>query len=44
MLWSDILKVFLVQMFGNEIRTKSNFKVVQHQAWSPSIVNEEPPF
>ena len=39
MIWSDALKVFLIQMFGNEIRTKSNFQRVQHKAWTPSIVD-----
>ena len=31
-------------MFGHEIRTKSNFKRVRHEAWTPSTPNEEPPF
>ena len=35
MIWSDNLKVFLIQMFGHEIKTKSNFQRVRHQAWLP---------
>jgi hypothetical protein len=44
MIWSDNLKVFLIQMFGHEIKTKSNFQRVRHQAWLPCEPNEEPPF
>lgn len=44
MIWSDNLKVFLIQMFGHEIRTKSNFQRIRHEAWTPSVPNEEPPF
>ena len=44
MIWSDNLKVFLIQMFGHEIKTKSNFKRVCYRAWTPSSLDDEPPF
>jgi hypothetical protein len=43
-IWSDNLKVFLIQLFGHEIKTKSNFKRVRYQAWTPTAPDEEPPF
>ena len=51
MIWSDILSIFLVQMFGpekpsplgtNEAEQRPNNK--QSIGWSPSFVGEEPPF
>jgi len=43
-IWSDNLKVFLIEMFGHEIRTKSNFKQVLYEAWAPTALDKEPPF
>jgi|TARA_R110001632_G_scaffold223571_1_gene355475 hypothetical protein len=43
-IWSDNLKVFLIEMFGHEIRTKSNFKQVHYEAWTPTALDKEPPF
>ena len=43
-IWSDNLKVFLIEMFGHEIRTKSNFKQVRYEAWTPTAFDNEPPF
>ena len=42
--FSHDLKIFLIQMFGHEIKTKSNFQRVRYVAWSPTENNEEPPF
>ena len=42
--FSHNLKIFLIQMFGHEIKTKSNFQRVRYVAWSPTEPNEEPPF
>jgi hypothetical protein len=44
MIWSENLKIFLIEMFGYEIRTKSNLKQVHYEAWTPSKTDEEPPF
>jgi len=43
MSWSDVLSVFLVQMFGPEQPVKSTC-LRGHIPWTPTNGNEEPPF
>lgn len=43
MIWSDVLSVFLVQMFGPE-KPKISTCLSKYKPWTPTNGNEEPPF
>jgi len=43
MIWSDVLSVFLVQMFGPE-KLKRSTCLSNYKPWTPTNGNEEPPF
>jgi len=44
MIWSDVLSIFLVQMFGPETNPLTDVTMRNHQAWKPTKQNEEPPW
>lgn len=44
MIWSDILSIFLVQMFGRERNPKQDVTPFNYIAWKPTKRGEEPPF